>query len=154
MTKQIIFSVLLSFIISLSTAQVIEKKEYYDNGQLSGIKHFENEQPTGIWHSFYQNGQLQGTTDYVTGDMIFYYKNGQLRMILRTKDNKMVGESKEYYENGQLKAFTDYNTMEHARYYENGKLEVTGKLDSDGITPTGIWKEYDETGKLVNTKTY
>jgi antitoxin component YwqK of YwqJK toxin-antitoxin module len=37
-------------------------------------------------------------------------------------------------------------------YYENGKLKISGWFKND--LKDGVWKEYDEKGKLLETKTY
>ena len=61
-------------------------------------------------------------------------------------------------DSGKIKYFYTENSILHwwsdsfVRYYINGKVEVAGKLSND--SRDGIWRYYDETGKLTGTEKY
>lgn len=61
-------------------------------------------------------------------------------------------------DSGKIKYFYTENSILHwwsdslVRYYINGKVEYVGKLSND--SKDGIWRYYDETGKLTGTEKY
>lgn len=112
-----------------------------------------------------------------TGKIVKKYGNGQLQSLENFKNGKLNGELKEFYKDGtlfQIGSFKD-GEMENIKVFdENGnlKFEVTfedrigyhkgyhpnGTLSEEGKTykgdEIGIWKYYDEKGKLINEKLF
>jgi antitoxin component YwqK of YwqJK toxin-antitoxin module len=120
-----------------------EWKFYDDTGQLLGTGEYLNGKPyNGKFMAFQQETSAEGETieisTYLNGKIVgveqrWYYENGQLAVIENLASNGLQsGESKRYYENGQLG-------------------EIGNFLDGKQI---GLWKAYDRTGKLTETKNY
>jgi antitoxin component YwqK of YwqJK toxin-antitoxin module len=60
----------------------MEKREYYDNGQLKEVCNWEN----GVFE----------------GKCKWYYENGELKAVSNYKNDKLEGECRWYYKNGEL----------------------------------------------------
>ena len=104
-------------------------EELYPSGALhyrtnfkSGIKH-------GLYEEFYKNGKLQAQAHYenweLLGESIRYYPNGTIELIIITDS---IGD-------GTL-----------TRYFNTGKIKTKG-FYTRGFE-TGVWKEYDEHGRI------
>ncbi len=87
--------------------------------------------------------------------------NYRYRQQPRSKGNYLygakVGQWSFYNEYGAEDSIVIYPTPKTTNsnfvyYYPNGKIAVEGNLIDD--IPEGEWKEYDETGKLINQLTY
>ncbi len=133
--------------------------EYYDNGQLESVELYQRDELVE-WKYYYDNGQLKEVRQYYkkrtrTGEWKYYYKNGQLRFLCHYKDEIPQGEFKLYHENGQL-----YKTQIW-KYYKK-LMKVNSCFDSKGNildigtleNGTGIAKEYNDKGELINIVKY
>lgn len=71
-----------------------------------------NDEKTGEWKYFYNNGQLEEIGSYKsgerTGEWKFYYENGQLGKTGSFKDDDEFGEWKYYDNNGKLTDIGSY----------------------------------------------
>lgn len=102
-----------------------------------------NKQKEGLWIEYYSNdsAKYKSVGKYKNGDPIkkwHYYLNG--KVIKREKYRQ--------------------NICKTTNYYENGKIQSKGqtKTTTDNIEThwfyDGIWKFYDEKGKLITTRKY
>jgi hypothetical protein len=90
------------------------------------------------------------------GEVIKKYPNG----IIKEKSNYVAGrrqgECQSFYSNGKLQSddFFTGGLMDGSTivYYDNGQKEYEGNCTKG--KPYGVWKFYNNTGKLVRTKDY
>ena len=112
------------------TGQVIKK---YKDGQVESIENLKNGKLNGEFKEFFEDGSLFQVGTFKNGDMEnvkVFYENGNLKFEQNLKDRK-----------GRYKG-----------YYPNGMLEVEGEVfQGDEI---GLWKYYNEEGKLSSEVTY
>ena len=137
--KKLILSIIFCFVSFYSfgyqidenfTGQVIKK---YKNGQVKSIENFKNGKLNGEFKEFFEDGSLFQVGTFKNGEMKsirVFYENGNLKFEQNLKDRK-----------GRYKG-----------YYPNGMLEVEGEVfQGDEI---GLWKYYNEEGKLSSEVTY
>jgi antitoxin component YwqK of YwqJK toxin-antitoxin module len=124
-------------------------EEIYDNGFLKDRKEFnrldENGKKTGIWRSFFSNGNLESEVTYKDGNKSglskTYNKKGKLIDLQRMEGDTIAGHSDELVIIELYKEF-----------YDNGKIKLIGGLDN-GIK-NGTFREYNEGGEIVNGYIY
>ena len=115
-----------------------EWKTYYvATGRICTIEHYFNDSLHGPSVTFNTNGNLYTKANYNMGQLvdsfIHYYPNGLPNyQTWYDSSGKEQGEFKLYYENGRLKQ------MGHHK---------------DG-NKVGLWKEFDENGKIIEEKRY
>lgn len=96
------------------------------------------------YEEFYENGQLEYLEEYDRRGEFYirtqnYFENGKPESILELKDPKKIIYTKiDYHENGNVKE-------QGAMYYS---------LSSGDYYKAGIWKEFDESGKLLKELSY
>jgi len=88
---------------------------------------------------------------------VFYYENGQKRVEgSYNAEGKKDGKWIYWYENGNKWSegyFSEgLDDKKRTTWHENGKLHFTGKLDKG--KRIGIWKFYDENGKMTKELDY
>ncbi len=171
---RLILITILSFTISLSFSQEINKKDanglkqgkwvfYYDDAktQIKKEGEYKDNKKTGIWKEYYVSGKVKSEITYIknkpNGYAKFYYENGNVSEEGIWKGNKWVGDYKYYYKNGKPSYVWHYSengkrTGEQKYYHENGKIMIEGNWQ-DG-KEQGTIKEYDNTGKLISEKTF
>ena len=80
---------------------------YLNKERATSIDYIISSDYTGIFKSWYVNGQLKEETTYKDGKIDkldrSWNENGQLRVECTYKDNKKDGLCKHWYDNGQLK---------------------------------------------------
>ena len=112
------------------TGQIIKK---YKDGQVKSIENFKNGKLNGEFKEFFENGSLFQVGTFKNGEMKnirVFYENGNLKFEQNLKDRK--GRYKGYYPNGQLE--------------EEGEIFQGEKI--------GVWRYYNEEGKLSSEVTY
>jgi len=126
----------------ISKGQLINKKRegewlhYHRNStKILTKENFKDDQLYGLQTTYYDNGHIAETTEYVAGK-----KNGK-QLVYSLKDILI----KEFtYENGVLEGPNKF-------YTGRGKLTIEGNYHKD--KKVGVWKYY-ENEKLVNEKLY
>lgn len=124
-------------------------EEMYDNGFLKDRKTFnrydENGQKTGVWRSFFPNGDLQSEIGYKDGKQNgltkIYDKKGKLIDLKRMEGDTLAGNSDEIVIIELYKEF-----------YDDGKKRLVGGLDNG--MKNGIFREYDKSGAIINGYIY
>jgi antitoxin component YwqK of YwqJK toxin-antitoxin module len=112
------------------TGQIIKK---YKDGQVESIENFKNGKLNGEFKEFFEDGSLFQVGTFKNGEMKnirVFYENGNLKFEQNLKDRK--GRYKGYYPNGQLE--------------EEGEVFQGEKI--------GVWRYYNEEGKLSSEVTY
>lgn len=137
-------------------AQNREYKEHYGNRQLKLIGNFNQEdQPTGEWKFYHENGQLSKIGKVEKGNPIgewkFYHENAQLKETGQyDEQGKETGKRKIYHDNGKPWSIGRWKDGKRSGawkiYHRNGRLQETGKYKNGLLT--GEWKYYYENGKL------
>ena len=132
------------------TEDILDGKRilYQDSGDTLVVESYRRGEFHEWLQSFYDNGVLQLSGEYVdnvmSGVWRKYYRSGKLMETVTFSDNEENGPFTEYYENGNVKAVGNYlnGDKEHGLlmlYDEKGVL--TRKMDcNEGICKT-IWKE-------------
>ena len=145
---------------------VLIARKYGQN--ITGIYFYENGKNYGIANSYYENGQLYLTGNYVNdkieGKSFEYYLNGKLKDE-RFYKNGIIINSMEYYENGRKKRI--FKTTEGLRgiitgYYEDGihkssEMSVIQEYDRKGGTNyimDGESIAYDKKGQVLGIINY
>ena len=138
------------------TAEIWEGRlnYYHRNGNIQSFLTYKNNIKTDTCKQFFPNGDLSGITfyknDQVNGPYIEYFKNGKIKRQATYQDGKVDGTYKEYFESGILKNKTIYKadliSDTSFTYYENGKLSELMPFDN-GLK-TGTHLKYYETGEL------
>lgn len=120
---------------------------------------FEDNRKTGVWTTYYSNGNLKSEITYENnrpdGHAKIYYENGKLSEEGIWRGTKWVGEYNFYHENGN-KAY-EWNFAENGKrsgeqkyFYEDGKLRIQGDW-IDG-KENGVITEYYEDGNVKSEK--
>ncbi len=120
---------------------------------------FENNRKTGIWLTYYSNGNLKSEITYKNnrpdGHAKIYYENGKLSEEGIWRGTKWVGKYDFYHENGN-KAY-EWNFAENGKrsgeqkyFYEDGKLRIKG--DWIEGKENGVITEYYEDGNVKSEK--
>ena len=137
--KKLILSIIFCFVSFYSfgyqidenfTGQIIKK---YKDGQVESIENFKNGKLNGEFKEFFEDGSLSQIGTFKNGNMEnvkVFYENGNLKFEQNLKDRK--GRYKGYYPNGQLE--------------EEGEVFQGEKI--------GVWKYYNEEGKLSSEVIY
>ena len=116
--------------------EVVEKIQYYDNGQMNFIIEMKNGKPDGRIEGWYEKGQkrIKGTFNdegHLDGFWIEWYDNGKKKIEGTYKDGKEDGLWTKWYENGQ---------KEGEGTYKDGERD-------------GEWIEWSEVG-IITKKTH
>jgi len=119
------------------------KKSYYTNM----AKSYEQGVTNIMEESFYLDGLKNGSTKW-------YNKNDKLLAQYNYVNDTLSGEQLTFYEDGTtVKTKENYkNNKLHGlniEYFPNGIIKIEGYYDNG--EKSGIWKEYDEKGKLIKT---
>lgn len=165
------------------------KVEYfYANGKLKsrGETYWNNSKKentiTGLWQSYYPNGQLKEENECKhgrlikqvnlflengkqiikngTGYHIDFYENGQEKYNITIINGVRNGLATWYFENGNIKKQALYASG--GNNYEGLRMEIIQVNDVNGEpldkgtlkNGNGTWKSYDANGKLTGVNTY
>ena len=145
---------------------VLIARKYGQN--ITGIYFYKNGKNYGLANSYYENGQLYLTGNYVNdkieGKSFEYYLNGKLKDE-RFYKNGVIINSMEYYQNGKKKRI--FKTTEGLRgiitgYYEDGihkssEMSVIQEYDRKGGTNyimDGESIAYDKKGQVLGIINY
>ncbi len=116
---------------------------YYPTGQLrSEVKY--NKSSAVLWQDFYANGNPEYYEEYDRGinyfvAQRFYYENGAPKSLIELENKKKLEYTKkEFHENGSIKA--------------SGKM-IYNKSQLD-YQKSGLWIDYDESGKEITRQEY
>ena len=142
-------------------------KNFFDNGQLE--RNFVLKPNPSLYSMkiYYKNGNPRSEIDYVKGNpqkWQDWYPNGQLEFIEEyDKDIEYYIVNKTFQENGTPIMTLElrdekkklYNKKE---YHTNGKVKEEGTIHFNKLMEDyqkeGLWKVYDENGKLIEENTY
>jgi len=151
---------------------------YYEKGRLVMYKNFYKDGTTerdyrhtddyrSSMKTYYPSGQLRSQVKYLGGDPMRwtdYYENGNVEYH-EAYDKKLLyyTERNSYYENGNAKDLLELESKKQrlytqTEYFEDGTVKATGAVQyHDELLDyirTGIWKVYDQSGKLVKEQDY
>lgn len=157
-------------------------KEYYENGNLKAEYNYQLGFKEGEAKTYYPSGILMEKYSFhdnqIHGDLLEYYEDGQVFLTCHYNNGKREGEAKVYYSDGSIQYSIDYPITEKpgyettvARgkaklYSKDGILQGEGEVISvfeaatsystfyNGFLKDGVWKFYDESGKLFQSSTY
>ena len=145
---------------------VLIARKYGQN--ITGIYFYKNGKNYGIANSYYENGQLYLTGNYVNdkieGKSFEYYLNGKLKDE-RFYKNGVIINSMEYYQNGKKKRI--FKTTEGLRgiitgYYEDGihkssemsVIQEYDRKDGTNYIMDGESIAYDKKGQVLGIINY
>lgn len=132
---------------------------YYDGYSVQAEYTLKNGELNGTFKSYYQNGNIMKTGNYINGkeNGLFkeYNEEGSIKIEYTMKNGELNGAFKTYYENGKVKKTGNYiNGKEHGNFSE---YDEYGNMDA---TYTKINDEYDglltiyENGKVIQKINY
>ncbi len=115
---------------------------------------FRNDYRSGVWQSWYRNGQLKDSgalvNDVLTGTWITYYDTGNL--MTRAHFNEQIGSTGlsplVSNKKNSLLSFTPsvaIKTGIYETWYSNGNKQDSGNYQND--IKTGLWKSWYENGQ-------
>lgn len=126
--------------------EVVERLEYYDNGQMQAFSELKNGIPNGKIKGWYRTGLImsEGTTKNgeLHGVMNHWAEKGHKHMEVSYIQGKKHGIEKNWYENGQIKAEANW---------EKGQIDGLSTLWSpEGMKIQTIeWKSDKEHGEWI-----
>lgn len=153
-------------------------KGYYEDGHLKIYKNFyENGNVERVFkvidfkkcnqQIFYPDGKLKADITYYEGAAQIetdYYPNGQIEYLEENSKNmEYLIQRKSYGQDGKPQEIFEMidpkrKIYSKKEYYENGNLKSEGTMKYNvaviDYQKDGLWKEYDENGKLVSTQTW
>jgi antitoxin component YwqK of YwqJK toxin-antitoxin module len=153
-------------------------KGYYEDGHLKVYKNFfENGNVERSFkvidfkkcneQIFYSDGKLKADITYYEGNPQIetdYYPNGQIEYIEEnSKSMEYLIQRKSYLENGKPQEIFEMidpkkKIYSKKEYYEDGTLKAEGTMKYNPAAidyqKDGIWKNYDEKGKMVSQETW
>ena len=95
-------------------------------------------------------------TSIKDGPVIHRYANGVIKERSNYVNGRRQGECQSFYPNGKLESddFFMAGLLDGATttYYDNGQKRYEGACSKG--KPSGVWKFYDNTGKLIRSKDY
>lgn len=117
---------------------------YYDGFSIQAEYTLKNGLLNGTLKSYYQNGNLKKTGNYINGkeNGLFkeYNEDGSINIEYSMKDGEMNGAFKTYYENGQVKKTGGFlNGKQNGKFYEyaeNGWLDAEYTMLNDELNGT------------------
>ena len=134
-------------------------RAFYEDGQTIQFEgKIADGKPTGLWRSYYQNGNLKNSVNYkegkVDGIAFFFFKDGkETKMAEVTFDEDVIiGKYQEFFKNGAQKATLTYEDGklegDAEFFYPTGRIKIKGKYKDD--EKRGKWLFYDEKGQVIN----
>jgi antitoxin component YwqK of YwqJK toxin-antitoxin module len=124
-----------------------EYLEYYNNGSLKIKYTYKEGLLNGVFENYYKNGVLKTKGYFKKGNKSNIDKNG---IPFNGRDDEWLF----YSEKGFLEKRHLYTTNSDIAvgytYFTNGKIHFKGTFNKRNID-TETWKEYDESGKLVDS---
>ncbi|MGC4104054.1 toxin-antitoxin system YwqK family antitoxin [Ferruginibacter sp.] len=153
---------------------------FYENEKEAGVWHFKdtvlkttllrtykNGEQNGLEVSYFMNGKVKDSVNYFNdrenGNYKAYSEQGILIKDCNYKGGRLIDYFKEYFTNGQLRIEGQYT---QAKGYikvrlisigrGNGKMNsrIVDRLIDNKPLKQGVWKYYNEQGKLVKTEKY
>ena len=111
---------------------------YYESGKKSAETKYENNRETGVWIEWFENGNKSSETPYLLG--------------------KINGNRKELNEKGRLVSECNYiNGLEngecYTKYNNNPNIYIYHGYFKNG-KKIGLWREWDENGKIIKNSNY
>lgn len=130
----------------LKLGDYVEYTEPYENGILSGDKTWYDSKGNIMMIESYIDGKING-------EQITYYPNTKMRSVVYYKNNKVTGLDW-YDQNGKLTYSERYKngTGNWKTFYDDGKVNEEGQYLN--FARNGVWKFYNEQGKLAEIRTY
>lgn len=123
-----------------------EWTEYFDNGNIKATGYYYEDQPIGLWKTYYPNGQLKKSYSYA----LIEYKN--------ISNYCMMGSYQEFYENGQLKINGFYKSIPDVI-----EVQLIDPITFEGsfvdkIGPVsikhGLWTYYNKDGTIEKEEAF
>lgn len=141
-------------------------KNYFENGQVE--RNFKiidfNKSSVDI---FYIHGQIKSQIEYYRATTVKeqdFFSDGKIEYIEEmSKDNESLSQRKSYFENGSPQSIFELTDKKKKIYsqkefYETGNLKEEGAMQynkaSLDYVKEGVWKTYDDKGKLLNEEIY
>lgn len=150
---------------------------YFPDGQVEASVYCENNLMNGEYVLYHENGQVarkgKMVENLAEGSWVVYYETGSLYAEGNMEKGNKVGMWRRYFQNGDLQDEIEYRDEEKValvwQAYDsvgkpivvNGNGYYRGEYDSelaegevkDGMM-VGVWKRYNEDGKLLETGYY
>lgn len=114
------------------------RNTYYESGKKSAETKYENNHETGVWIEWFENGNKFSETPYLLGEI-----NGNRR---------------EWNQKGRLVSECNYiNGLEdgecYTKYHNNPNIYIYHGYFKNG-KKIGLWREWDENGKIIKNSNY
>lgn len=133
----------------------------YGKNQIVEEGQYDKGKREGQWINYYCNGNKKSVLSYKngipSGKLELFDTTGKMVEEGTWQNNRWVGEYKSYYPSGKLQYAFLFNEKGKRQglqkfYYENGN--VATETDFNDGFEDGIYKEYDNNGKLKTGKIY
>lgn len=157
-THHYLITILVMFLSALAFAQ---QPEYYANGQIKAEGKYKNNQKTGDWTYFYENGTVSLKESYNRKapnmkTVEYFHPNGKTR-VTGTFINNLKYETWTWYrEDGTKEQFAIY--MKDEPLGPTTYFTKEGNLDKKGAFYNGVmdgaWEHYHANGKVSSKGIY
>ena len=123
--------------------------------------YYDNDEKTGLWQEFDENGNLKESITYANGvkegENIEFYADG---VSIKNRGDYLNGKQngiwRGYYPSGKLKWETGFNEGlfegKNVDYWENGQIKASGVYRNDA--KDGVWIDRDEEGRITSRASY
>jgi len=134
-------------------------RAFYEDGQtIQSEGKITDGKPTGLWRSYYKNGNLKSSVNYkegkVDGIAFFFFKDGKETKMAEIvfEEDVIEGKYQEFFQNGAQKATLTYEEGklegDAEFFYPTGRIKIKGKYKDN--EKRGKWLFYDEKGEVIN----
>ena len=135
--------------------------QYFPNGKINISGTFENNIQTGLWKTFYLDGNVEMVGEMLDGKRYkqwnYYYNSGKVKEISNYNvDGELDGELITYDEYGTLVSESNYKNNKidgrYVEYYYNGNVALQGFYNL-GFKDS-VWIEFSPSRRISFQKRY
>lgn len=130
---------------------------YFNNGVPKASRNFLHGDQSGLWKSWYEDGQQKSASMVDKGvlrDYFSYYDNGSIAVSASRQPDGVMSRT-ERWRNGNLKEEFISDSLGNGRctnYHENGKKSQSGGLIL--FAPFDTWQRWDSLGNQLSDTIY
>lgn len=130
-------------------------RAYYANGQLKFERQYFEDQPMGLWRSWYESGAreslIEGVGSSEPADSTWWHPNGERSTAGQTINGTRVGLWTHWYPSGVRMSSGEYSEGRRSGpwmfWYETGEPRAQGEYRDD--LRIGAWTLWSEEGEAV-----
>lgn len=122
---------------------------------------YKDDRREGLWKKYHPNGKLRSEITYEWGKPFgpykVYYASGQIEESGNWEEGRNIGEFKRFHDNGTMQQhfyFDETGRRTGTQYYFHDNGQPSLIVDIVAGKENGPMKRYDETGRLIEEKSF